>query len=709
MIAFPVRQRFFASGGVGQPPGIGYNSAAPLIRVVLRPLPIFVTLALGLGTTSRLRAQENLPEVAESSLEQRIDKAIEDYEALRKDKKNQPQRNRALLWLGEIDHERVSLYLEKELAKAADTPFAVIVLQAIAKVPRARLLDECWNVMKRESAPMGVRNAAAEAVVKTGDRGIDKLIDLVRSGDNMITAATRDAALSALINSGGERAHRGLAPVLLAGSQEDRLKMLSRMDGIRGVPPVSLSRIKLVSEGDAAVAAMAWRQLASENHAKAKDLAIDVLERLPENPAPTIAADVILGLSMVKEADFYPVVLRLGSSTAAPVRNALRKAADHAANDPAFVQFLATEGLEDSKPAVRDAALLLLRAAPKEAVQPLLVKVRAALKNPKRKSLDLAIGLHDLLAKDPSWRADLQALAVSRDAEVRTVGLSLLLELGADSALVQAQQSLGDKAWELRSIAYRYLTKFRDVASIPLLIARMEREEGRLAMELDQALFAHTGTRCWKRKEWESWWAEHKSGFTLPHPDSVRGGTGASGGGGTTVSYYDIPLVSSHVAFLIDHSGSMRAPIGTDKKYTRLDAAKEQLLRVVGTLPKTTACNLIIYDHVVQQVWDVLRPVDDSNRDELLARVQKITFGGGTNIFDALEKAFLDPTVDTIYLLTDGEPSAGRIVAPDDIVDEVKRWNRSRQIVIHCIGLGIDSGLLKQLAEQSGGSYRYVK
>ncbi|MEI2784985.1 MAG: hypothetical protein V9E82_04680 [Candidatus Nanopelagicales bacterium] len=192
---------------------------------MLRSLPIFVTLALGLGTTSRLRAQENLPEAAESSLEQRIDKAIEDYEALRKDKKNQPQRNRALLWLGEIDHERVSLYLEKELAKAADTPFAVIVLQAIAKVPRARLLDDCWNVMKRESAPMGVRNAAAEAVVKTGDRGIDNLIDLVREpASNTITEATRDAALSALISSGGERAHRGLAPVLLVGSQEDRLE-----------------------------------------------------------------------------------------------------------------------------------------------------------------------------------------------------------------------------------------------------------------------------------------------------------------------------------------------------------------------------------------------------------------------------------------------------------------------------------------------------
>jgi HEAT repeat protein len=677
---------------------------------VLRLLPILVAVAIGYGAPSLVCAQENAPaEAGQSSPEQRVDKAIADYESLRKDRKKQPQRNKALLWLGEIDHERVSIYLEKELARAGDSSFAMVVLQAIAKVPRSRLIDDCWNVMRRESAPMGVRNAAAEAVAKAGDRGIDKLIDLVRSGDDMVTDATRDAAIAALIGSGGDRAHRGLAPVLLAGSQEDRLKMLGRMDGVQGVPPVSLSRIRLVTDGDAAVSAMAWRQLAVEGHARAKELAIDVLERLPEKPSPIIAADVILGLCIVQDADLYPVVLRLGASTAAPVRNALRRGAEFAAKDPALVQFLATKGLEDARPEVRDAALLLLRAAPKEAVQPLLAKVRAALKNPKRKSLDLAIGLHDLLAKDPSWRGDLQALAVSRDAEVRTVGLSLLLELGADSALVQAQQSLGDKSWELRSIAYRYLARFRDTGSIPLLIARVDREEGRLAAELAQTLFVHTGTRCWKRKDWESWWAEHRTGFTLPHPDTVRGGSGAGGGGGTAVSYYDIPLVSSHVAFLIDRSGSMRAPIGTDRKFTRLDAAKEQLTRVLEVLPKTTQCNLIIYDHQVQRVWDELRSIDDRNREELLDRAKKIGVGGGTNIFDALERAFEDPSVDTIYLLTDGEPSAGRIVAPDDILDEVRRWNRQRQIVIHCIGLGIDSRLLKELAAQSGGSYRYVK
>ena len=42
-------------------------------------------------------------------------------------------------------------------------------------------------------------------------------------------------------------------------------------------------------------------------------------------------------------------------------------------------------------------------------------------------------------------------------------------------------------------------------------------------------------------------------------------------------------------------------------------------------------------------------------------------------------------------------------------LDEVLRRNRQRQIVIHCIGIGTDAQLLKQLAKESGGIYKQVK
>jgi hypothetical protein len=643
--------------------------------------------------------------------EAKADRAIADYAATRDDPKRVAQRQRALQWLGEVPHQKVSEYLRAELVAAADTPFAAQVLQAIGRVPRPELHEDLWTVLLRQSATPVLRQAAAASIAKLGNPGIDRLLAFLQQESDAATAAARDPAAAALVEHGGERGLRGVAGLLSRGALAERLRLLGRLEAISGVAVITGARLKLVKDPELQVAAVAWRQLAVEGHAKAKDLAIDIFERLPEKPPPAVAAELIVGIALIRDPEFYPVLLRLGGNNTELVRRALRTAAPHVAQDAALVKYLATKGLEDTRPGARDAAIALLREAPAEAVQPLVAKVRAELANPKKRSLDLAAGLHELLAKDPGWRQDCLMLASAKETDARAVGLSLLLELGSDAAIVQAQQNLAAKAWELRSLAFRYLTRFRDVSSIPLLIARFDLEEGRLAAELSEALFVHTATRCWKRREWEQWWDKHKVGFALPHPDAVRiAGSGSSGKSvGNTASYHDIPLVSSRFAFVIDRSGSMSAVVGTDRKFTRLESAKLQLSQVVAGLAKTHHCNLILYDHTVQSVWERLKPCDETNKAELLAKVKQATPGGGTNIFDALERAFQDPAVDTIYLLTDGEPSAGRLVAVDDIADEVRRWNRHRQVIIHGISIGLDSRLLKRLTSESGGSYRYVK
>ncbi len=666
---------------------------------MLRALTIAVAVAI--GSLSSLPAQGQVDAVAA-----RAGQAIADYEKCKQLPAGSAQRRRALEWLGEVDHPTVTDYLRRELEAAGDGNAATFVLDAIAQVPRADLQPLLWDALQRTSAPAKVQKAAGRAIVRFGDRGIDRLIEFVRTA-TADAARARDVAITALIDHGGDRGHRGLAQFLLQGPMAERLRLLRRMDSVHGVPPVSLARIELVGDGDLETAAVAWRQLAEEGHPRARALVIDVLERLLEQPPATVAAELIRGIVYVRDQDLYPVLLRYGSMPGDVVRKALRASAPVAAQDRALVDWLIRKGLDSDKPAAREVAKLLLVEAPADAVRPLLDTVRDELRTGSRRSLDRAVALHPLLAKDPGWQFDLRNLALSNNREVRIVGLSLLLDLGADVAIPAAQKSLGHSAWELRSVAYRYLTKCRDVSSIPLLIDRVEREDGRLAAELGNALFAHTATRCWSRREWQVWWEEHKLGFALPPPEAVRGGIEA--GAGQTIAYHGIPLVSKHIAFLVDISGSMREPMRTDKKRTRLVEAKEQLVQVLQALPEDHTCNLIAYDATVHPVWDRLRRVSAENRTALLDATDKLAIGTATNIFDALETAFVDPDVDTIYLLTDGEPTVGRFVDPDDIVDEVTRWNRQRQIVINCIGLGVDSQLLRRLAASSGGEYRHVK
>ena len=78
---------------------------------------------------------------------------------------------------------------------------------------------------------------------------------------------------------------------------------------------------------------------------------------------------------------------------------------------------------------------------------------------------------------------------------------------------------------------------------------------------------------------------------------------------------------------------------------------------------------------------------------------------GGTAIYDGLWLAFEDPLVDTIYVLTDGQPSAGKVTDIYEIRREVARWNATRNVKIHGVSVGQESQLLRWLAEDSGGRY----
>ena len=64
--------------------------------------------------------------------------------------------------------------------------------------------------------------------------------------------------------------------------------------------------------------------------------------------------------------------------------------------------------------------------------------------------------------------------------------------------------------------------------------------------------------------------------------------------------------------------------------------------------------------------------------------------------------------LDTIYFLSDGRPSVGKLIDPTEILAEVRKQNELFRIVIHAIAIG-DSGsykgFLEQLAQENGGVF----
>ena len=106
-----------------------------------------------------------------------------------------------------------------------------------------------------------------------------------------------------------------------------------------------------------------------------------------------------------------------------------------------------------------------------------------------------------------------------------------------------------------------------------------------------------------------------------------------------------------------------------------------------------------------------LVPADDGAKRRAAAFVRGLRPDGRTATGDALALAFSLDT-EAVYLLSDGRPTAGRVVEPARIVRMVADANKSRRVSLHTIGIAPDEGLaefLAVLARSNYGLYRHVE
>jgi uncharacterized protein with von Willebrand factor type A (vWA) domain len=149
-----------------------------------------------------------------------------------------------------------------------------------------------------------------------------------------------------------------------------------------------------------------------------------------------------------------------------------------------------------------------------------------------------------------------------------------------------------------------------------------------------------------------------------------------------------------------------------------IDVAKEELLQSVRSLPEDATFSIVFFSHEVWAWKDKPTKADKAGKAEAAKWISEREANGATNIFDALAKGFqiagrgtqdkrYGVSIDTIFLLTDGNANRGRIIERNQIVDEVRRLNSEQKLKIHTIGIGggHDPKLMRDLAELTGGTY----
>ncbi len=363
---------------------------------------------------------------------------------------------------------------------------------------------------------------------------------------------------------------------------------------------------------------------------------------------------------------------------------------------------------------------------------------------------------------DPAACPALSAFPAGNDGALAVGALRALVAIGASEPAEDAVLgALQHDDWRVRAEAVQAVVQLRIKAGIRGLIERMRVEEGRLRGDAYEAVKELT-MRSFRDDPdiWLTWWDRTEDDFTLPDPEKLAEARKRLAEEGTSYtfgskSFLGVETTSENLLFVIDVSGSMETTFGNPERlaasgrdYTslqRLEIVKEELTNTVAGLPDTTSFNILAFARDVKAWKKGAARANVLNKNNASGWIGKLkplggmadsfrartglsddqANEGGTNTYLALMSALgeevddkkrrgpaqyvtkpgKDP-VDTIYFLTDGDPTVGKTVDMNEIRAEVQRVNSYRGIEIHVIYVGALGGQdFKALAEENGGVF----
>ncbi|MGE3853054.1 MAG: hypothetical protein AB7K09_15025 [Planctomycetota bacterium] len=318
-----------------------------------------------------------------------------------------------------------------------------------------------------------------------------------------------------------------------------------------------------------------------------------------------------------------------------------------------------------------------------------------------------------------------------RDERVRIAAVEAIAALhpgepdGAVTFLMNASQ---DKSLRVRAAAIDTCLDIWAANVIPVLIDRLEHEEGRLQLDAFLALRVMTKKEFgFDAVQWKTWWNSQKDKFVpVKKPDDKWGPQllDPSNGAGTageksTATFFNIPIVTTAPIFCFDVSGSMKNPASPNKGITKIEYACDHCLAALQNVPEKTKFNILLWRYwsgfppETEAQWSFPRmvPANRKTLQEAKSFVGQIEPKGWGDFYGALTLAFADPDVDTIFFLSDGGASRGEYVVDDELIDALVKANRFHRVVVHTVltgTTGADAKFMQNLSNATGGIFRMV-
>jgi hypothetical protein len=295
-------------------------------------------------------------------------------------------------------------------------------------------------------------------------------------------------------------------------------------------------------------------------------------------------------------------------------------------------------------------------------------------------------------------------LAVTMERDASPVALATALGAAPNERGVKY---LAHPQWQVRLAALDALRRSRD--SVGPIVESLGLNDVRYRRAATAALGRLTDTELPADPEvWRDWWKANRDDFEagLYNPRAAR----QLPGPGRTTAFYDVPVHSSRVCFVIDRSKSMR-------EQDRFNDARRELKRLLESMPDGSLVNVIFFGWTQNCFSKSPRTLDAASRRELEIFIDRCGLESGTDLYGALEKALTmvgnadtgrlhEDGVDTIVVLSDGQATVGRIIDDELLAWVIARRARYLRPTFSTVSLASDSKSLRLLAERSGGEYR---
>jgi hypothetical protein len=262
-----------------------------------------------------------------------------------------------------------------------------------------------------------------------------------------------------------------------------------------------------------------------------------------------------------------------------------------------------------------------------------------------------------------------------------------------------------DPSWRVRAQCVDDALAFRDKRAIDVLVELVGDKSTRVAAAAHRALQKLSGKEIGRDLElWSAWWETNRASWTAS-PDLDR--DAPDDPKRTSAKYHGLDVAADSAVFVADLSGSMKEPAVAGDARSRWSVAAEELRRTLAALPESFVTNLVFFQQQPHVAFEKPQPLTKATREKAEAFIASGSPAHEGDLLGGVLAALSQDGVDTVFVLSDGSPSAGEMVDRVRVRAAIRQRNRARKFVIDSIGFGarkaVERGFMEGIARDSGG------